>query len=181
MKLGRTVTVLGLVVAISATYTLHATAQDKASTPGLKIGVYDSRGIAIAWARSAEFGKEVAKLRTDLAEAKAKSDTALVRKLETEGRSVQVRLHQRGFSTAGAADLLERVADQLPAVAREAGVVLIVSKWELPYRDPAVEVVDVTLPVAKLFDPDEQTLKILGELAVQMPVPFDELPLDPND
>jgi hypothetical protein len=89
-------------------------------------------------------------------------------------------MHLRGFSTAGAGDLLAKVADGLPAVAREAGVALIVSKWELPYKDPGVEVIDVTVAVAKLFMPDEQTLKILGELAAQPPVPLDELSLDPN-
>jgi hypothetical protein len=41
--------------------------------------------------------------------------------------------------------------------------------------------VDVTLPIARLFKPDEQTLKILGELKDQKPIPFDEIPLDPND
>lgn len=51
----------------------------------------------------------------------------------------------------------------------------------MPYKDPGVEVIDVTVPVAMLFKPDEQTLKILGELAAQPPVPLDELSLDPND
>jgi len=35
--------------------------------------------------------------------------------------------------------------------------------------------------MARLFKPDEQTLKILGELKDQKPVPFDEVPLDGND
>lgn len=121
------------------------------------------------------------KLRADFEQAKTQGDTAQARKLETEGQAMQVRMHLRGFSTAGAGDLLAKVADGLPAVAREAGVVLIVSKWELPYKDPAVEVIDVTVPVAKLFMPDEQTLRILSELAAQQPVPLDELSLDPND
>jgi hypothetical protein len=94
---------------------------------------------------------------------------------------MQVRLHQRGFSTAGAGDLLAKVAGALPGVAREADVVLIVSKWELPCQDASVEAVDVTLPIAKLFKADEQTLKILGELKDQKPIPFDEIPFDAND
>ena len=51
----------------------------------------------------------------------------------------------------------------------------------MPYQDASVEVVDVTLPIARLFKPDEQTLKILGELKDQKPVPFDEISLDPYD
>jgi hypothetical protein len=90
-------------------------------------------------------------------------------------------MRQRVFSTAGVGDLLAKVADRLPGVARKAGVVLIVSKWEMPCRDPAVQAVDVTLPLVRLFQPDEATLKVLGELAKQAPVPLDELPLDAND
>ena len=152
-----------------------------AATPPIRIGVYDSRGVAIAYARSAGFRESMTKLRHDHEEAKARGDSAQVKKLEQQGQWMQVRLHQRGFSTAGAGDLLATVADGLPGVAREAGVALIVSKWEMPFKDPAIEIVDVTLPVAKLFKPDEQTLKILGEMAGQKPIPFDELSLDPND
>jgi hypothetical protein len=156
-------------------------AAEKAANSPMRIGVYDSRGVAIAYARSPEFGESMARLRADYEQAKAKGDSAQVKKLGQEGPWMQVRLHQRGFSTAGVGDLLAKVDDALPGVAREAGVVLIVSKWEMPYQDASVEVVDVTLPIAKLFKADEQTLKILGELKDQKPIPFDEVPLDGND
>jgi hypothetical protein len=171
---------LGLVAATLTVCVGPATAEKVAKSP-MKIGVYDSRGIAIAYARSPEFGESMTRLRADYEQAKAKGDSAQVKKLGQEGQWMQVRLHQRGFSTAGVGDLLAKVADGLPGIAREAGVVLIVSKWEMPYVDPSVQVVDVTLPIARLFKPDEQTLKILGELKDQKPIPFDEVPLDGND
>ena len=173
---------LGLVAATLTVCVGPATAMaEKAAKSPMKIGVYDSRGVAVAYARSPEFGESMARLRADYEQAKAKGDSAQVKKLGQEGLWMQVRLHQRGFSTAGVGDLLVKVAGALPGVAREAGVVLIVSKWEMPYQDASVEVVDVTLPIARLFKPDEQTLKILGELKDQKPVPFDEVPLDGND
>jgi hypothetical protein len=171
---------LGLVAA-TLTVCAGPAAAEKAAKSAMKIGVYDSRGIAIAYARSPEFGEGVARLRADYEQAKAKGDSAQVKKLGQEGSWMQVRLHQRGFSTAGAGDLLAKVAGGLPGIARESGVVLIVSKWEMPWQDASVEIVDVTLPIARLFKPDEQTLKILGELKDQKPIPFDEIPLDPND
>jgi hypothetical protein len=171
---------LGLVAA-TLTMWVGPAAAEKAAKPRMKIGVYDSRGVAIAYARSPEFRESMARLRADYEQAKAKGDSAQVKKLGQEGPWMQVRLHQRGFSTAGVGDLLAKVADALPGVARQAGVVLIVSKWEMPYQDASVEVVDVTLPIAKLFKADEQTLEILGELKDQKPIPFDELSLDPND
>jgi len=51
----------------------------------------------------------------------------------------------------------------------------------MPYQDASIEVVDVTVPIAKLFKADEQTLELLGELAANKPIPFDEIPLDSND
>jgi hypothetical protein len=176
------IAVIGMCL-FAATFAVSAVAATAEETvkQAMKIGTYDSRGIAIAYARSAEFGQQMAKLRSDHAAAKAKGDEKLAKELEQQGQWGQVRLHQRGFSTAGCGDLLAKVADGLPGVAREAGVVLIVSKWEMPYQDASIEVVDLTLPIAKLFKPDEQTLKILGELAANKPIPFDELSLDPND
>jgi hypothetical protein len=171
---------LGLAALVLAACVCPAAGQTPADAP-MRIGVCDSRGVAIAYARSAEFRQIVAKMHSELQQARAKGDEEQVKKLETEGPWMQVRLHQRSFSTAGAGDLLAKVADGLPGVAREAGVVLIVSKWEMPYTDPGVEVVDATVPIARLFQPDEQSLRILGQLAAEKPVPFDELPLDPND
>ena len=182
MRRGLAMMGLGLVAATLTVCVGPATAMaEKAAKSPMKIGVYDSRGVAVAYARSPEFGESMARLRADYEQAKAKGDSAQVKKLGQEGLWMQVRLHQRGFSTAGVGDLLAKVAGALPGVAREAGVVLLVSKWEMPYQDASVEVVDVTLPIARLFKPDEQTLQILGELKDQKPVPFDEVPLDGND
>lgn len=168
--------------AVAGTASAGAAAKP-AAKPTVRIGVYDSRGVALAHARSPREGirEAMVKMRADYEQAKARGDSARVKQLGREGPWMQVRLHQRGFSTAGAGDLLAKVADRLPGVAREAGVVLIVSKWELPFHDASVEVVDVTVPLAKLFQPDEETLRILAELASQKPIPFDELPLDAND
>jgi hypothetical protein len=147
----------------------------------MRIGVYDSRAVALACARSEPFKQQIAQMQKDLAEARAKNDTKRVKELEAQGPAMQVRLHQQAFSTAGVTDIMAKVADAIPGIAREAGVVLIVSKWEMPFRDPSVEVVDVTLPIAMLFKPDPQTLKILAEMKDVKPVPLDQISLDPNE
>jgi hypothetical protein len=111
-----------------------------AAKPSIRVGVYDSRGVTMAYARSSGFRESMNRLRGDYEEAKAQGDSTQAKKREQQGQWMQVRLHRRGFSTAGAGDLLAKVADGLPGVAREAGVVLIVSKWEMPFKDPAVEI-----------------------------------------
>ncbi len=84
------------------------------------------------------------------------------------------------FSTGPVSGILAKVGDRLPAIAAQAGVALIVSKWEVQFQNPPVETVDVTLPVVKLFNPSEKVLKWIEEMRAQDPIPFEKLPLDPS-
>jgi hypothetical protein len=173
--------IAGIVAAGAAISLTTLWAADEAKpTPAMRIGVYDSRCIALAYGRSEAQLRSVRTLREDYEKAKANSDEKRIKELEQEGPWGQVRLHQQVFSTAGVRDIMARVSDALPAIAREAGVPLIVSKWEMPYKDASVETVDLTVPIAKLFKPDDRTLKMIDQMKAQEPVPFDKLPLDPK-
>jgi hypothetical protein len=72
------------------------------------------------------------------------------------------------------------VKDKLPAIAAQAGVSLIVSKWEVQFQDPAVETVDVTLPIVKMFNTSDRVLTWIAQMKTQDPIPFEKLPLDPK-
>ena len=148
--------------------------------PTIKIGVFDSRVVALAYFRSAEYQLSMTELHKKYQQAKAENNDSLIKVLEKEGPWMQIRMHQQVFSNAGASSIMSKITNAIPDIAREAGVVLIVSKWEMPYVDSSIEVIDVTLPIAKLFKPDEQTLKIIEQMKIQEPIPFDKLPLDPS-
>lgn len=154
--------------------TLPAAAQDSPAHP-LRIGTYDSRAVALAWGRSPERGDELRGLMAEHQRAKGKAKR---RELERKGEELQIRLHQRVFSTVGAGDLLAGKREELAALATAAGVVALVSRWEIPWQAPGVELVDLSEQVAGLFGPDEATLKQVRELLAQPPLPFQELPLD---
>jgi hypothetical protein len=145
-----------------------------------RIGVYDSRAIALAWARSDEGMAFVRQLRADYNQARQANDQKRMKELEQQGEWQQIRLHQMVFSTGPAGAILEKVKDQLPGIARRERVMLIVSKWELPYTDSAVELVDVTLALANLFHPSSEVLKMIEQMKASPPIPFAELPLDPR-
>jgi hypothetical protein len=147
----------------------------------LRVGVFDSRAIALAYGRSPAGAARFQSLHDEYEKAKAANNEPRMKELEREGQWSQVRLHQRAFSTAGVGSILLTVADRVPGVARDAGVSLLVSKWEMPFVGDGIETVDVTLPLALLFRPDEQTLKMIEHLKATPPVPFDELGLDPNE
>lgn len=144
----------------------------------VKLGTYDSRVVALACARSQQFAASMRARQAEMAAAKAAGRQERVRELDQEGAWMQVRLHQRTFSTAGAADMLKGLESQLPMIAEKAGVAAIVSRWELPYSSPSIELVDVTQQVAALFAPDAATRKLMDEVAAMAPQPFDEVPLE---
>jgi tetratricopeptide (TPR) repeat protein len=118
---------------------------------------------------------------TELEEAKASGDEWRVKELEAYGPAMQHRMHQQGFSTASVREIMEKISDALPEIAQKASVSVIVSKWEIAYYSPAVEFVDLTPQLVALFDPSEQTLKIVEDMKTIDPIPMDQLPVPDID
>lgn len=155
-------------------------AGENAAKPGLRVGVFDSRAVAVAYGRSSAVAEQFKKLRADFEQARAANDSARMKELEQQGQWRQVRLHQQAFSTVGVNAMLSTVAGELGGVAQRANVSMLVSKWETPFVAEGVEIVDVTGPLVMLFHPDEQTLKVIEQMKSTAPVPYDELSLDPS-
>ena len=140
----------------------------------LRVGTFDSRAVPIAYANSEVFKRELSKLMEEHKKAKAAGDTEKVKKLEEQGKAQQVRFHEQGFSTGRVDNLLEHIKDKLPAIAREASVDLIVSKWDVVYQGPAVELVDVTELVVKPFNPNERARGWIKDLEKVAPIPLED-------
>jgi hypothetical protein len=134
----------------------------------IRIGTYDSRAIAVAYARSAHMQAVHADLLRRRAEAQAHGDEPLVREIEAEGGALQLRLHLQGFSTAPVDDLLDAVRDRLPEIARRSGVGAITRSVD--YHAATVEIVDVTDALVALFDPDSGVLSTVAELRSRAPL-----------
>jgi hypothetical protein len=141
-----------------------------------RIGTYDSRAIAVAYAHSDMLREWHTKLRAQREEAMKAGDEQRAREIEARGKAAQERLHQQGFSTGSVMSLFERIRQEIPAVARDARVVLIVSKWEVVHRDPSIEYVDVTMPLVMKFRPSAQVLKTVEGVLKNDPIPLDKLP-----
>lgn len=141
----------------------------------LRVGVYDSRGIAIAYANSEHFGKILAEKRAALEQAKKDGDTATVNELENWGPRAQAKAHQQGFGMAPVHEYFDCIKDRIPAVAEAAGVDVIVSKWECDYLAADAEVVDVTMTLAKLFEPQEKAYRWIEQLKDKKPISREEI------
>ena len=151
--------------------------QDRPSeAPGrVVVGTFDSRALTIAFVNSDVFREELSSLRDAVERARDRGDEEEARRLEARGPELQAKLHAQGFGTAPVDDLLERIEGRLPAIATETGVDLLVSKWNVVYRRPGTELVDVTEAMAAAFDPDEEAWKAIREIVKQDPVPLDQL------
>ena len=144
----------------------------------LRVGTFDSRAIVVAYVRSEPAKQLLSNHFEKLNKAKEEGDEKLVKELEALGQAYQQVQHQQGFSTASVAEYLEKVKAELPKIAEDAGIDIIVSKWEVMYINPSIEIVDVTSHLVKLFKPDERALKIIEELTKQAPMPLLELLLE---
>ena len=177
-------TMIGL-LGMSATGAEPAVKDAGQTVKPLRVGTFDSRAVALAYYRkfyrSPEFVARLKRLKEERDQANAAGDHEKAKKLEAEGRAGQEHSHSQVFGSAPVDEIVAKIKDQLPEIAKQAGVDIIVSKWSVTYRSPDTEFVDVTEPMAKLFQPDEQTWKMLRDLTKHQPVSAEELQKHEND
>jgi len=158
--------------------------EPKAETPKLRVGVFDSRAVALAYGQTPEepgYAPHFKRLMEDFKKAKAAGDAEKVKRLETQGRQEQDQLHQQVFSTGSVANILEKIKGQLPGIAKEAGVDLIVSKWDIVHQNPDCQTVDITQAMVKPFHPSEKMLRGIQDLVKAPPMPLEEAKKIPTD
>jgi len=110
--------------------------------------------------------------------AKKANDTARTKELSIQAISFQHLLHQMVFSTGSVASFMTVIKDKLPELAKNEGVSIIVSKYELNYNDPSFEIVDLTKQVAALFQPKENIDKMAADIAGLSPIPIEEMTIE---
>ena len=156
----------------------HAAPAPPIPAPGgtegiLRIGVYDSRAIAVAYAASPYHDKAIAKLAEEKSAADLAGDGRRAQAIKARGAALQTKLHLQGFARAPVDDLLDPVRDRLPEVAARAGVQVILPAPD--WRDPAVQTVDLTDDLVSLYRPTPRTLRTVKELRAKKPVPVLDL------
>jgi hypothetical protein len=139
------------------------------------VGTFDSRVIAVAYYNTETHTSYVEDLKAEHAEAEASGDKERAKELEAMGEASQDLAHKQAFSTWPVDNILETIEGKIPEIAQQAGVDLIVSKWNIVYQQSGLEFVDVTDVMVKLFNPNEQMLEMLEQLKKQNPIPLEEL------
>jgi len=146
-----------------------------------RVGIYDSRAIAVAFVGSelynATVGKEKAEKMAEYKKAESEGDQEKLAELKAWGEAQQALLHKQGFSTAPVDGILEHIGGQLPKVKKEADVELLVSKWDKKTlaEHKSAEQIDVTMRLIEAFKPNEKQKKSAIEIQKHDPVPMDKM------
>jgi hypothetical protein len=141
-----------------------------------RIGVYDSRSIAVAWAGTEAHNNLLKSLQAEYNQAKAAGDQKRVEQVEAEAEAQQRLLHLQAFSTTPVGDILAHIEDGLDEIKQEAGVTLLVSKWdtETMARYPSAEQIDVTMMLVDALHPNERQRQIAIDIQGHEPIPLDQ-------
>jgi len=133
-----------------------------------RIGVYDSRAIAVAYGAS-EMRKthrtpsdvEIDVAQEALDEAKAAGHKMQVAGLKAKLMKLRMRRGRSAFGKAPVDDILDLIRDRLPKIKQTAKVESLVSKWDSAelrqHRSAAL--IDVTLLIVAEFDPNRKVLQ----------------------
>jgi hypothetical protein len=152
-------------VLVLSTLVPLALAGEDPSEAIVKVGTFDSRCVAFAYGQTkgrGSFHDQILQLKREYAAAKKAGDTEKMAELEEQGSSLQHEMHLKVFCGTPIDDILALVQDDIPKAAAAAGVDLIVG--EVLYRGPAVEIIDVSAEMAKLFTTDPEVIGGLAEI-----------------
>ncbi len=151
-------------------------AQEKVPNARERIGTYDSRAIAVAFAGSQAFADEFRPLMAGLKRAREAGDAKAAAELEAKGKFRQAKLDRQGFSTAPVDDILAHIINALPEIQKTYGVTAIISKWDETElkKHPGAETVDVTMRLVDALKPGERARKNAIEIQKQMPISLQE-------
>ena len=145
----------------------------------MRIGIFDSRCIALAYGRSAEFTLLRDSIEPLYSKAKADSNKEKIDEIDQYKPTMQVLLHQQVFSNGSIINIVEKIKEKISAIAKENKLNMILSKWEITFTDGSVELVDITDQLTSLYNPDAATKKIIENIKAMEPVPIEKISMDP--
>ena len=130
-----------------------------------RVGVYDGRAVAVAYANSDLFRSWLETLQQQHSEAEASGDQARATRLAAEAEAQQARFHGQAFQGDPIDDILARVQDRVAAIRHDAGVARL--ERVNGERSGDVSTVDVTDQLVALFALDARAREWIRQLRDQ--------------
>jgi hypothetical protein len=153
---------VGLAVALMAA---DRPASQPSSGGKIRVGTYDNRAVAVAYAASCF--NPVREKMAEQSAAKKAGDQVKLKELEAWGEHHQRMLHVQGFCRVPVTDLLEPVKEKMTKLAADERLAAIVMSCDV--AAPNVELVDVTEQLVKLFEPTAKTLEMAKKVRAVPP------------
>lgn len=140
------------------------------TTQRIRIGVYDSRAVALAYYNRDDHFTEMKRFRAEYELARKADNQKRIAEMDLEAKTRQQIKHARVFSNASIPDIIEGMRSDVERIARSADVTIVVSKWDLGWSEAGVERVDVTNEMVATFKPNAQVQRWLAGLKDVEPV-----------
>ncbi len=156
------------------TSSLAADPQSAAGTTRQRVGVYDTRSVALAFFRSEKNLASIKKFQQDGQSAMKAGDTNKVAEMKKLGREGQDRIHRQVFGDAPIDNIMEQLKEYLPEIQKQAKVKKIVPKGQ---AEASAEIVDVTSLLVEKCQPTAETLKMIQEMKQHPPLRSDQFPI----
>jgi hypothetical protein len=148
-----------------------ATSQNPGDKP--RVGVYDSRAVAVAYCGTDRHEAEIRRLDEALAKAKRSGDAAQIKKADRAVWEARKRMHRQGFSTHPVDDILKLIPEDVKRIEKEAKVTGLVSKWDAKKlaEHKKAEKVDVTGRLIDALKPGERQRRMAKDIMKVKPIP----------
>jgi hypothetical protein len=137
--------------------------------------------VALAYLRSERFEEKMKASRKEIEEARRKGDDAAAAAAEKKMKGRQERSHLQVFGDAPIPEIIADLGDAIAGAARKEGLVAVVREGDIAFRDPSVEVVDITAALVDATKPTETTRKMALEIDRHLPVPLEDFPIDEDE
>src|SRR5581483_4670703 len=167
--LGLGLVALGVVTGLNRPSTAADTAGRAAPdlTP-MRVGVYDSHAVAIAYYHSEQWRAELLKRQAEYAQANAAGDRQRMAAIEKQGREAQELAQRQTFGDASIKNILATMTNALAQIRTKANVGSIVAGDVREYS--STNAVDVTSLMLEPFHPTSETMKVIEAVKKQRPL-----------
>jgi hypothetical protein len=125
------------------------------------VGTFDSRAVALVALEDPPLRLKFERMHPEYV---APRDGATPEEVEQWKINLRKRQFRQGFGRGNVSEFLDLIKDEIPKIAKEAGVDVIVSKWDIEYQSPKVKLVDVTEALIQPFKPTDERLKIIRDV-----------------
>jgi hypothetical protein len=152
-------------------------APGSAAPAKLRVGIYNSRSVALAFGRSKLGVEAVGKLMAEAKQAEKAGDQKQLDGLKKQGSDLQNLRHMQVFGNAPIHDMLVQMQPVLQEQARAEKLDLIVRDIDIAFQSNSVELVDITKGLVDSCEPTKETLKVIEEMQHHQPLPLEQFPL----